>query len=169
MRTAEEDDDPAARKGVLVYVLEMFGLLSADSRVDLADVLGNDGTTALTMALLRFTECRVHSVSWTTQEDGTICRVWIHLVFRGSVELPRSSAGSHRHSAFLARISSVGLVVPNCMFRVALLEGGTFVAGGHVPHKVVYHRACRGESTLQQEEVMYGVKNNGRTVLTVVR
>ena len=33
------------------------------TRVDLADVLGNDGTTALTMALLRFTECRVHSVS----------------------------------------------------------------------------------------------------------
>ena len=139
------------------------------TRVDLAKALGNDGTTALTMALLRFTECRAHSVSWTTQEDGAICRAWSHLVSRGSVELPRSSAGSHRHSALRARISSAGLVVPNCMFRVALLEGGTFVAGGHVPHKVEYHRACRGESTLQQEEEMYGVRNNGRTVLTVVR
>ena len=77
---------------------------------------------------------------------------------RESVELPRSSAGSHCHSAFRARISSAGLVVPNCMFRVALLECGTFVAGGHVPHKVEYHRACRGESTLQQEEEMYGVR-----------
>ena len=135
----------------------------------MAEALGNDGTTALTMALLRFTECRAHSVSWTTQEDGAISRAWSHLVSRGSVELPRSSVGSHRHSAFRARISSAGLVVPNCMFRVALLEGGTFVAGGHVQHKVGYHRACRGESTLQQEEEMYGVRNNGRTVLTVVR
>ena len=72
-----------------------------------------------------------------------------------------ATARSVRESAALV------LVVPNCMFRVA--EGGTFVAGGHVPHKVGYHRACRGESTLQQEEEMYGVRNNGRTVHTVVR
>ena len=117
------------------------------------------GTPLRVSVHLCTSHCRAHSVSWTTQEDGAICRTWSHLVSRGralSFRVPLrgriATARSVRESAVLV------LVVPNCMFRVALLEGGTFVAGKHVPHKVEHHRACRGESTLHQEEEMYGVR-----------
>ena len=136
----------------------------------MAEALGNDGTTALTMALLRFTECRAHSVSWTTQEDGAICRAWCRLVSRGSVEFPRSSAGSHRHSAFRARISSADLVVPNCMFRVALLEGGTFVAGGlstlTKPRGV--HTAARGGDVRSEKQRQDGAHSRETTEVSPV-